>query len=61
MRALVTGGGHRLGRAMALYLADRGYDVAVHYNASKAAAQEVVQLVTAKGRCAVARYFRGCV
>ena len=54
MRALVTGGGHRLGRAMALYLADRGYDVAVHYNASKAAAQEVVQLVTAKGRRAVA-------
>ena len=54
MRALVTGGGHRLGRAMALYLADRGYDVAVHYKASKAAAQEVVQLVTAKGRRAVA-------
>jgi NAD(P)-dependent dehydrogenase (short-subunit alcohol dehydrogenase family) len=30
-RALVTGGAKRLGRAMALYLAGRGYDVAVHY------------------------------
>lgn len=31
-RALVTGGGQRLGRAMALYLARRGCDVAVHFN-----------------------------
>jgi len=30
-RALVTGGGARLGRAMALYLGQRGYDVAVHW------------------------------
>ena len=29
--ALVTGAGTRLGRAMALMLAERGYDVAIHY------------------------------
>jgi NAD(P)-dependent dehydrogenase (short-subunit alcohol dehydrogenase family) len=35
-RALVTGGAKRLGRAMALYLAQRGHDVAVHYASSEA-------------------------
>ena len=40
--ALVTGAGARLGRAMALYLGDRGYDVAVHYNSSSDGADEVV-------------------
>ncbi|SER83821.1 NAD(P)-dependent dehydrogenase, short-chain alcohol dehydrogenase family [Tranquillimonas rosea] len=49
-RALVTGGGKRLGRAMALYLADRGYDVAVHYNGSVDAAGEVAEEIRGKGR-----------
>ncbi|MGB1034108.1 MAG: SDR family oxidoreductase [Primorskyibacter sp.] len=48
--ALVTGAAHRLGRAMALYLADRGYDVAVHYAGSHDAAQETAALIRAKGR-----------
>ena len=39
--ALVTGAGKRIGRAMALYLAGRGYDVAVHYNRSANDAEEV--------------------
>jgi len=34
MRALVTGAGKRLGREMALYLARRGHDVAIHYASS---------------------------
>ncbi|MFU8864010.1 MAG: SDR family oxidoreductase [Rhodobacterales bacterium] len=51
--ALVTGAGRRLGRAMALYLADRGYDLAVHYAASGDAAEEVAVLIRAKGRRAV--------
>lgn len=50
MKALVTGAGKRLGRAMALALADRGYDVAVHYAGSQDAAQEVAELIRAKGR-----------
>lgn len=41
--ALVTGGGTRLGKAMALYLAGRGYSVAVHYNASGDAAKAVAE------------------
>ena len=54
MRALVTGGAKRLGRAMALYLANRGYDVAIHYNGSAQAAQDTVAEIQALGRVAVA-------
>mgnify|MGYP001951435125 CR=1 FL=1 len=43
-----------LGRAMALYLAGRGYDVAVHYASSAEGAQAVVDEITAMGRKAVA-------
>lgn len=52
--ALVTGAGHRLGRAIALYLAARGYDVAVHYASSADAAQETVALIEQQGGRAVA-------
>lgn len=38
--ALVTGGARRLGRAMALYLAGRGFDVAIHYDRSADDAQD---------------------
>ena len=54
MRALVTGAGKRLGRAMALYLAGRGFDVAVHYASAEAEAQAVVAEINALGRHAVA-------
>ena len=53
-RALVTGAGKRLGRAMALELARQGHDVAVHYASSEADAQAVVAEITALGRKAVA-------
>ena len=47
--ALVTGGGRRVGRALAEALADRGVTVAVHYNGSAPGANEVVQAVQARG------------
>lgn len=53
-RALVTGGGLRLGRAMALHLGRLGYDVAVHYNSSAEAADEVAEEIRVIGRSAVA-------
>ncbi|HEY9842245.1 MAG: SDR family oxidoreductase [Candidatus Sericytochromatia bacterium] len=36
--ALITGGSKRLGRAMALCLAARGYDLAIHYHTAEAEA-----------------------
>ena len=41
-KALVTGAGQRLGRAMALSLGQAGFDVAVHYNRSRDEAEDVV-------------------
>jgi len=52
--ALVTGAGKRLGRAMALELARRGFDVAVHYASSGEEADAVVQEITGMGQRAVA-------
>ncbi len=52
--ALVTGGAKRLGRAMALALAERGFDVAIHYAGSKDAAEQTAKDVRAKGVKSVA-------
>ncbi len=49
-RALVTGAGKRLGRAMALCLAGRGYDVAAHYASSRDAAESVAKEIRALGQ-----------
>lgn len=48
-RALVTGAARRLGRAMALYLAGRGHDVAIHYATSRAEAEAVAAEARALG------------
>ncbi|MGJ8622117.1 MAG: SDR family oxidoreductase [Yoonia sp.] len=54
MRALVTGAGARLGQAMALYLGQRGYNVAVHYASSRDGADDTVAQLGALGRQGVA-------
>ncbi len=48
--ALVTGGAARLGRAIALGLAARGADLALHYNASGTAARATAEEIRALGR-----------
>jgi len=48
--ALVTGAGHRIGRAIALRLAQAGFDIAIHYRSDAAAAAAVVSAVQALGR-----------
>ena len=52
-RALVTGAGGRLGQAMAIYLAHRGYDVAIHYASSDKGAGDTAAAVEAAGQRAV--------
>ena len=50
--ALVTGGGHRVGRALAVALGGRGMRVAVHYRSDPAQADETCRLVVASGGAA---------
>ena len=52
--ALVTGAGKRLGRAVALRLAEDGCDVVVHYRSSEADARAVVGEIEKLGRRGVA-------
>jgi pteridine reductase len=48
--ALVTGAGHRLGRAIALGLANAGCNVVVHYGRSREAAGETSDMIRDLGR-----------
>jgi NAD(P)-dependent dehydrogenase (short-subunit alcohol dehydrogenase family) len=47
--ALVTGGARRLGRAIALALAEAGFAVAVHYRESRAEAEATAEAIRARG------------
>ena len=51
--ALVTGGAQRIGRAIAIALAEAGFDVAVHCHASRDACDAVCAEIRALGRRAV--------
>ena len=48
--ALVTGGAQRLGRAIALALAEAGFDIAVHCRASRSDAEATRAAIVALGR-----------
>lgn len=48
--ALVTGGAHRVGRAIVLGLAEAGCDIALHYHSSPDAAEQTAADVEALGR-----------
>ena len=48
--ALVTGAARGIGRAIALGLAERGFDVAVHYRSSREDAQRTAREVRRRGR-----------
>ncbi len=50
---LITGAAARLGRSIALTMADSGWDIAIHYRNSQAHAKTLAQEVQAKGRRAV--------
>jgi NAD(P)-dependent dehydrogenase (short-subunit alcohol dehydrogenase family) len=52
--AVVTGAAKRIGRAIALALAQRGWDVVVHYGQSESDARATVREIEALGRRAVA-------
>jgi 3-oxoacyl-[acyl-carrier protein] reductase len=53
-KAIVTGAGRGIGRAIALRFAQEGADILVNYHSNDAAAQEVIQKVEAMGRKATA-------
>ncbi|MBS3779098.1 MAG: 3-oxoacyl-ACP reductase FabG [Desulfovermiculus sp.] len=53
-KAIVTGAGRGIGRAIALNFAREGADILVNYHSNDAAAQEVIQKVQEMGRKAVA-------
>ena len=47
--ALVTGAGKRIGKAIALALAESGYNIALHYRSSRAEAKDVADEVQKSG------------
>ncbi len=49
MRALVTGGAKRIGKVIALTLAEAGYDIVLHYFTSTIEANETADEIRAKG------------
>ncbi|MBN1780250.1 SDR family oxidoreductase [bacterium] len=50
--ALITGGAKRLGRAIAVALAEKGFNIALHYNRSRSEAEQTSSVIGKRGvRC----------
>lgn len=47
--ALITGGGARIGKAIAVALAGMGYDIAIHYNSSEKEAKQTSEEIRSAG------------
>ena len=52
-KVLVTGGAKRIGKAIVERLASDGWDVAIHFNGSKDAAEALAEAVRKTGRTAL--------
>jgi NAD(P)-dependent dehydrogenase (short-subunit alcohol dehydrogenase family) len=52
--ALITGGAHRIGRALITALAEDGFAVAIHYRGSREAAESLAGTIRQRGGTAVA-------
>ncbi len=48
--ALITGGAKRIGKAISIFLAEKGYDIALHYNTSEKEAKVVKNEINKLGR-----------
>lgn len=46
--ALITGASKRIGKALAEHLAEKGWNIAIHFNSSKASAIELAKLLSEK-------------
>ena len=52
--ALITGGARRIGRAMTLYLAERGFRIALHYHSSRHEAEKLAESINRNsGQCSL--------
>ncbi|MDE7280198.1 MAG: SDR family NAD(P)-dependent oxidoreductase, partial [Ruminiclostridium sp.] len=52
--AVITGSSRGIGKACALKLAEKGFDIVVNYNSNEEAANKTVEEITALGRKAIA-------
>ncbi|HSG31118.1 MAG TPA: SDR family oxidoreductase [Thermodesulfobacteriota bacterium] len=47
--ALITGGAKRIGKEICIYLAEKGYDIALHYNTSESKAKSLSKQIKKSG------------